>query len=331
MEFWTGGGMLSKSRIFPGSLADGYAAYIAEAKIAEDLGFDAYGAPEHHFMYDGFVTIPLQVLAAAAAVTSRIKLRTGAMLQPLYDPLEAAEYGATLDVISNGRAMMGLGLGYRPYEFDGFGYEKRTRGARHVEAIQIINLATKQETFSFSGKHYQYENARIYPTPVQRPIPVWHLGGTSIQAARRAGQNGFPYWLANSSFERTKLMVEEYRRAGREAGWPEENLMIAAQKDICIGETVKEAEEQRQFLLDNFYDEHILGYGYLVDDNGEHVYGATREHPIYQRFVSSIYCGTLDMVIEELKRYEAISMHAVSIGGNKELMSAKILPEFKRG
>ena len=329
MEFWTGGGALWKPRLFPASLAEGYEAYVREAGLAEELGFDGYGAPEHHFMYDGFVTIPLQVLAAAAAVTSRIKLRTGAMLQPLYDPLEAAEYAATLDVLSNGRAVMGLGMGYRPYEFDGFGFDKRTRGARTAEAIQIISLATSQDTFSFSGQHYQYEGARIFPTPVQRPIPVWYLGGTSVQAARRAGKSGFWYWLANSSFERTRLMVEEYRRAAREAGWPEERLKVAAQKDICIGQTVAEAEAQRQMLLDNFYDEHILGYGYLVDDDGKHVYGATREHPIYRRFVESIFCGTVDMVIEELRRYEEIGIDAVSIGGDKEFIAREILPHFR--
>ena len=82
-------------------------------------------------------------------------------------------------------------------------------------------------------------------------------------------------------------------------------------------------------ILDNFYDEHILGYGYLVDDNGRHVYGTTRDHPIYQRFVSRIFCGTLDMVVEELKRYEALGVHAVSIGGDKKLISEKIFPEFR--
>lgn len=330
MEFWTGGGSLWKPRLFPAPLAAGYEANIREAAVAEQLGFDGYGAPEHHFMYDGFLTIPLQALAAAAAVTSRLKLRTGAMLQSLYDPLEAAEYAATLDVLSNGRAIMGLGMGYRPYEFDGFGYQKSTRGARTAEAIEVIRLATSNDTFSFEGKHYRYENVSLYPRSVQRPLPIWYLGGTSVQAARRAGKNGFWYWLANSSFERTKLMVEEYRKAGEEAGWPAERLHVAAQKDICIGQTLEAAEAQRQMLLDNFYDEHILGYGYLVDDDGKHVYGATRDHPIYQRFVSSIFCGTVDMVIEELKQYEALGIDSVTIGGDKELISREILPQFKR-
>ncbi|HJP41271.1 MAG TPA: LLM class flavin-dependent oxidoreductase [Dehalococcoidia bacterium] len=328
MKFWTGAGGLSKSRVFPSSLPARYPSVVEEAKLADELGFDAITCPEHHMMYDGFVTTPLQVLAAAAAVTTNIKFIPGAMLQPLYDPLEAAEYAATLDVISNGRAMMGLGVGYRPYEFDAFGYAKKTRGARTTEAIQAIRLATSQKKFSFEGKHYHYEDASIYPQPVQNPIPTWYLGGTSEIAARRAGRNGFPYWLANSSFERTEVMVNEYRKAGHEAGFTDDQLMVACHKDVCIGQTMKEAEELKELRLDN-YDEHILGYGYLVDEDGQHIYGAGRDHPIYRRFMSSIFCGTLDLVIEELKRYEALGVHAVTASGNKKFWAENILPEFR--
>ena len=91
MKFWTGAGGLSKSRVFPSSLPARYPSVVEEAKLADELGFDAITCPEHHMMYDGFVTTPLQVLAAAAAVTTNIKFIPGAMLQPLYDPLEAAE------------------------------------------------------------------------------------------------------------------------------------------------------------------------------------------------------------------------------------------------
>lgn len=330
MEFWTGGGLSSRSRVMPGSLLGGYDAYVRDAVEAEALGFDAYGAAEHHFMYDSFMPIPLQALAAAAAATSRIKLQTGAMLQPLYDPIEAAEYAATLDVISNGRASLGLGMGYRPLEFDGLATSKKTRGARLIEAIHVISLATSRDEFSYEGRHYRYDRARLSPTPVQRPIPIWFCGGTSIAGATRAGKAGIPYWIANSTYERTKLMTGEYRRIGRKAGWPESQLKVAAFKDVCIGATIPEAEAQRQYLLDAFYDEHILGYGYLVDDQGNHLYNLSKDHPIYRRFVDSIFCGTLDMVIEELKRYEDLGIDAVYMGGDRRFLAEKILPEFRR-
>ncbi len=167
----------------PASLANGYDSFVADAVKAEELGFAAYGAPEHHFTYDGFIPFPLQALAAAAAVTTTIRLVTGAMLLPMYDPLDAAEAAATLDVISGGRVRLGLGMGYRPMEFDGIGTAKRTRGARLVEAIEVLRRATAEDTFDFEGEHYRYEGASLRPVPVQRPIDIWFCGGTSARAA----------------------------------------------------------------------------------------------------------------------------------------------------
>lgn len=329
MEFWTGGSGIARMRAMPGTLADGYDSFVQEALTAEELGFAAYGAPEHHFMYDGFMPFPLQALAAAAAATTTIRLVTGAMLLPLYDPLDAAEAAATVDVISGGRVCLGLGMGYRPMEFDGVGLPKRTRGARLVEAMEVLRRATTGDAFSFEGRHYSYTDETLSPTPVQRPIEMWFCGGTSERAARRAGEAGLPYWLANSPFDATEAIVREYRRAGREAGWPEERLRVAAFKDVFIGGTVAEAESLRQVMLDVFYEEHILGYGYLVDDGGEHVYNPPPDHPIRGRFVDSLFCGTSEMVVEELKRYEALGVEAVFLPSpQRRLIAEEVMPEF---
>jgi alkanesulfonate monooxygenase SsuD/methylene tetrahydromethanopterin reductase-like flavin-dependent oxidoreductase (luciferase family) len=330
MEFWTTSIGLSKMRPMPNALADGYANYVNDAVEAERLGFDGYGSGEHHFMYDEFIPLPVQALAAAAAVTSRVRLSTNAMLLPLYDPMEAAEIAATLDVLSNGRVSLGLGMGYRPYEFDGFGTSKRTRGARLREAMEVIRLATSQESFSYAGKHYRYENESLLPRPVQQPIDMWFCGGTSLQGARRAGNAGLGYWLANSPFDHTEDIVAEYRRAGKEAGFSESQLRVASFKDVCIGSTMEEAEGLRKMLIDSFYDEHILGYGYLVDENGKNLYNPPKDHPLYQRFISSLYCGTIEMIVEELKRYEALGLVMLVLPSQqRELIAKEILPEFK--
>jgi alkanesulfonate monooxygenase SsuD/methylene tetrahydromethanopterin reductase-like flavin-dependent oxidoreductase (luciferase family) len=330
MEFWTTSLGMAKLRPMPNALADGYEKFVTDAVEAERLGFDGYGSGEHHFMYDEFMPIPLQAMAAVAAATSSIRLTTGAMLLPLYDPLEAAEIAATLDVLSGGRVALGLGMGYRPYEFDGLGTAKRTRGARLREAIEVIRLATSQERFSYDGKHYRYRAETLLPRPIQQPIELWFCGGTSLQGARRAGNAGLGYWLANSPFDHTQNIVAEYRRAGREAGFQDSQLRVAAFKDVCIGDTMAEAEGLRKVLIDNFYDEHILGYGYLVDENGKNLYNPPKDHPLYRRFISSLYCGTIEMVVEELKRYEALGMEMIFLPSQqRELIAKEILPEFK--
>jgi alkanesulfonate monooxygenase SsuD/methylene tetrahydromethanopterin reductase-like flavin-dependent oxidoreductase (luciferase family) len=328
MEFWTGAGGGGKNRMTPGAIANGYETAAESAATAERMGFDGVSAAEHHFMYDAFMPQPLQALAAAAAATSKVRLLTGAMLLPLYDPIEAAEQGATLDVLSDGRVTMGLGMGYRPLEFDGFATAKRTRGARLVEAMEVIRLATSQDEFSYEGKHYQYSNVVVLPRSVQRPIEMYFCSGASPLGARRAARAGVPYWLANSPSDHAESMINEYRKIGRDAGWPEEQLKVAVFKDICIGDTIAQAEEMREFMLKNFYEEHILGYGYLVDEKGNHLYNPPKDHPIYQRFRDSIFCATTEMAIEEVRRFEKLGVHAIYMG-NRDEVAEKIMPEFK--
>jgi alkanesulfonate monooxygenase SsuD/methylene tetrahydromethanopterin reductase-like flavin-dependent oxidoreductase (luciferase family) len=330
VEFWTTSIGVAKMRPMPGAAADGYEKYVADAVEAEALGFDGYGSGEHHFMYDGFMPIPLQIGAAVAAATSKMRMCTAAMLLPLYDPIEAAEYAATLDVLSGGRVTLGLGMGYRPLEFDGLSTAKKTRGARLTEAMEVMQLATGQETFSYSGKHYHYENESLHPQPIQKPIDMWFCGGTSLQGARRAGKAGLGYWLANSPYDRAEEIVKEYRRIGAESGFSPDQLRVAAFKDVCIGNTMEEAEGLRRVLVDNFYDEHILGYGYLVDENGKNLYNPPKDHPLYERFIRSLYCGTVEMVIEEIRRYEQLGMEAIFLPSQqRELIAKEIIPEFR--
>lgn len=328
MEFWTSGGVVSKNRKMPEAFANGFAAAAEMAAKAEQLGFDGVSAAEHHFMYDAFMPQPLQAMAAAAASTERVRLLTGAMLLPLYDPLEAAEQAITLDILSNGRVTMGLGMGYRPLEFNTFGTAKRTRGARLVEGMEVLGLATSQESFSYTGKHYQYENVSLLPRPVQQPIDMYFCGGATVFGARRAGQAGLPYWIANAPTGHTEDMIKEYRRIGGEAGHAREQLKVAVFKDLCIADTMPEALELRDFMMNTFYEEHILGYGYLVDEDGTNLYNPPKDHPVYQRFYNSMVCVTPEMAIEEVKRYEQLGVFAIYMG-NRDLVAAKILPEFK--
>jgi alkanesulfonate monooxygenase SsuD/methylene tetrahydromethanopterin reductase-like flavin-dependent oxidoreductase (luciferase family) len=330
MEFWTTSIGIAKMRPMPSAMGDGYDKFVNDAVEAEALGFDGYGTGEHHFMYDGFMPNPLQAVCAVAAATKKMRLCTGAMLLPLYDPLEAAEYAATLDVLSGGRVTVGLGMGYRPLEFDGLSTPKRTRGARLTEAMEIMQLATGRETFSYDGKHYQYKDETLFPRPIQQPIDMWFCGGTSLQGARRAGKAGLGYWLANSPYDRSAEIVKEYKKFGREAGFKDEQLRVAAFKDVCIGSTMAEAEGLRDMLVQTFYDEHILGYGYLVDEDGKNLYNPPKDHPLYERFVSSLYCGTIEMVIEEIRRYEELGMTSIFLPSQqRELIAKEIMPEFR--
>ncbi len=331
MEFWTGIGGLAKSRARPRSLAHDYAQLVDHACALEAMGFDAFSASEHHFTYDGFCPSPLVALAALALSTKRIKLVTAAMLLPLYDPLRVAEDVAMLDRLSAGRLILGLGMGYRPLEFDGFATDKRSRGARLVEVMQFLQRALGEERCSFTGKHHQYEDISVWPRPVQRPHPpLWLCGGATIQPARRAGRAGLPYWLANSAFDRAEECVRAYREAGREANIAPQDLRVAVFKDFCLAGTLAEARTLRDMMMRAFYDEHVLGFGYLVAENGQHIYNPSRSHPLYQRFVDSIFIGTPEMAVAEIRRYEALGVDAMFVAtAQKQLFANEVMPAFR--
>lgn len=331
MEFWAGGGGLGRSRTAPRSLAAEYASFLSRARQLEELGFDGISAPEHHFMYDGFCPAPLVALAAAAARTERLKLVTGALLLPLHDPLRIAESAALLDTLCGGRLVLGLGMGYRPMEFAGLGADKKTRGRRLIEMVRFLVAAFTEPEVSFTGRFYRYERVRLRPRPRQRPHPpVWLCGGTTLAAARRAGRAGLPYWLATATFEQAQTAIAEYRRAGTEAGHPASALRVAVFKDVCLAATEAEARALRDRLLADFYDEHILGFGYLVDENGNHLYNPPRTHPVYRRFVESIFCGTPDGAVEELRRYAAEGVEAVLVATlQRDLFAREVLPHVR--
>jgi alkanesulfonate monooxygenase SsuD/methylene tetrahydromethanopterin reductase-like flavin-dependent oxidoreductase (luciferase family) len=332
MEFWSGTGGLSKSRVTPRSLALDYAELVDHACRLEEMGFDAFSGSEHHFTYDGFCPSPLVALAALALSTQRIKFVTSALLLSLHDPLRVAEDAATLDRLSGGRVILGLGMGYRPLEFDGLASDKRTRGARLVEMIQFLRQALSQEHLTFRGKYYQYDDLSIHPRPLQRPHPpLWLCGGTTLKAARRAGLAGLPYWLASSTFEHAEECVRAYRAAGREAGFPPQVLKVAVFKDLCLAAGRAQAIALRETLLRDFYDEHILGFGYLVGENGQHLYNPSRSHPLYQRFVESIFADTPEMAVAEIQRYEMLGIEAMYVATmQKDLFVKEVMPAFRK-
>lgn len=168
--------------------ADLYRDAIARAVAAERAGFDSVWVSEHHFLDDGYAPSLLVLAAAIAQATERVEIGTGVLLAPLHHPLRLAEDAATVDLVSGGRFLLGIGAGWRAEEFDVFGVGQDERAARMRETVAVLRGAWGEGTFSFSGRHYRFENVNVTPKPA-RPIPIW-LGGFAPPAIRRAGRIG---------------------------------------------------------------------------------------------------------------------------------------------
>ncbi|MFZ0890505.1 MAG: LLM class F420-dependent oxidoreductase [Candidatus Binataceae bacterium] len=136
---------------------------------------------------------PLIPLAYAAAITTRLKLATGIVILPQRNPLYLAKEVATLDVLSNGRAILGIGSGWFKEEFDAVGVDFRARGSRTDEAIQAIRALWREPLAGFHGKHFNFNEVHSFPKPAQKGgVPIY-IGGNSPAAIRRAARFGDGY------------------------------------------------------------------------------------------------------------------------------------------
>jgi len=165
---------------------------------AEELGFDSVWASEHVFnvsyVYDRIgdkpYYEPLTVLTYVAAKTTTIGLGTSVLVLPYHNPIRLAKVAATLDVLSGGRVMLGVGVGVIEEELEAMGSPFAERGAITDETIAIMKELWTKEDPSFQGKYHSFSGMKFTPKPVQKPhIPII-IGGTSKAAIRRAAQTG---------------------------------------------------------------------------------------------------------------------------------------------
>ena len=141
------------------------------AKMVEDAGLDGIWLGEHHFTDDGFVPSPMTLAAALAVATSRVQIGTDVLLLPQHHPVRLAEAAATVDILSNGRLVLGMGLGYRPSEFAAVGLDYHQRGDLMDEALEILVKCFTEETFCFEGRFFHLTDVAMTPRPVQTPMP----------------------------------------------------------------------------------------------------------------------------------------------------------------
>jgi alkanesulfonate monooxygenase SsuD/methylene tetrahydromethanopterin reductase-like flavin-dependent oxidoreductase (luciferase family) len=172
--------------------ADLYRQAIELAVEAERLGFDSVWLTEHHFVDDGYMPSLLAVAAAVAARTERIEIGTGLLLAPLHDPMRLAEDAATVDLLSHGRLLLGLGMGWREEEFEGLGIPMSERRTRLIDAVSILRQSWGDGLVTGTKRH-RYPGMSVRPKPF-RPggPPIW-IGAVAKPAVRRAGRIGDGY------------------------------------------------------------------------------------------------------------------------------------------
>jgi alkanesulfonate monooxygenase SsuD/methylene tetrahydromethanopterin reductase-like flavin-dependent oxidoreductase (luciferase family) len=186
-------GVVYDFRNAPGSgLSDSeiYDAILDQVTLVDQLGFDQIWLTEHHFVDDGYLPSPVVAATAIAARTRRVRISTDILILPFHHPLRLAEDWATLDVLSGGRMELGIGMGYAVHEFRGFGIDRAQRRSLTVEGIEVLRRAWSGERFTHRGKHWTFEDAQVFPRPVQPGGPPLWMAAMTEAGARRTGRLG---------------------------------------------------------------------------------------------------------------------------------------------
>jgi probable F420-dependent oxidoreductase len=216
------------------TFAQEYRDTIELVRLAEALGFDSAWVSEHHGASDGYLPSLLPMLAAMAATTERIRLGTGIVLTPLHDPIRLAEDAAVVDQLSDGRLILGLGIGWRPEEFRMFDVPISERLQRTVETIEVLRRAWTGRRFSFRGRAFRYDRVRVTPPPARPGGPPIYLGGYAEAAVRRAGRLGDGYITDADPVQDVVPAIELFEAGAREAGKDPRTMGLVLLQNVVV-------------------------------------------------------------------------------------------------
>jgi probable F420-dependent oxidoreductase len=217
------------------------------ATTADQCGIESMWTIEHVVIPQGFQTPypysrdgkfpggetasildPLVPLSFCAALTSKLRFGTAVMILPQRHPIYVAKELATIDVMSGGRAMLGVGSGWLKEEFAALQLDFHTRGARTDEAINAIRSLWRDDPSTFEGRHFKFRELRSFPKPIQRGgIPI-HVGGHSPAAVRRAARMGDGFFPAPGNLNVLKDLFAKVRQECQKIGRNPAELELSA-------------------------------------------------------------------------------------------------------
>ena len=246
MKFGLG---LSVQHALDDSQAGRFQEHLEQVRLASAVGFDSVWASQHYLSAPFTYFQPIPVLSRVAAEAGTMSLGTGVLLLPLHHPVDVAEQLATLDVISGGRFIFGVGLGYRDAENRAMGLDPRNRVGRLTEGLEVIERLWTGEPVSYAGRHFTIEDVRISMPPQQRPRPPIWLAANADGGVRRAAQLG-DAWLMNphTTLETLGRQLVLFRGTRKMLGKPPAAEIPLIKECYVAPDRARAVREARPFL-----------------------------------------------------------------------------------
>lgn len=325
---------------------DVHARVTREILAADRLGFDYAWLAEHHFSDEYGIMPDVFVYAAyIAALTQRIKIGTAVVTLPLSNPVRVAENAAFLDILSGGRFVLGLGSGYRKYEFDGFGIDFDARRDIQEEAIPLLLDLFKTKRANHQGRHFNLKidgHYEVFPHAIQQPHPPIFLAGATERSITVAGRMGFGLLLSSwTPFDALARHIALYRRATEET--PAELRRNAARghvdvtRYVYVADTDAKARQESEAVilrhLKHFSSGHTSGYLGTVSAGRTDYEGLSRDVILH---------GSPDTVIAKIEHLRSIGVNSLMLhyppwyGSDRaiaalETFAREVMPAFAGG
>ena len=273
---------------------------IAQCQLADELGFDSAWLAELHFNPRfSVMPAPLMVASAIAQTTSRIRIGTAVHLMPLHHPIRLAEEAATLDVMSGGRSIFGIGRGSIPTHFDGYGIDQEEARDRFLEGLEMVLGMWDNDKFSYQGKFYRAEDLTIAPKPLQEPHPPVFIASNSADTFGIVGSLGHNILVAPTIVSTQGAVdgLASYRRELAEAGHDESERNVFVTVHVNVSTSEAEARKGFETTINNY-----LG---TLRDMASSARGSSRAQSLDYETVLDEFAavGTPEQVTDRLLRF----------------------------
>jgi alkanesulfonate monooxygenase SsuD/methylene tetrahydromethanopterin reductase-like flavin-dependent oxidoreductase (luciferase family) len=252
MEF----GMFHEFHRMPGQTEpDAFTTSFELVDVAERSGLDVMWLAELHSAPERSVlAAPLNIASAIAAMTKRMRIGIAVQVLPLCHPVRIAEEATTVDQISHGRLIMGVGRSGFPRTYQAYGISYAESRERFAEVLEILKRAWTQERFSYDGHYYHFDNVCVVPKPYQAPYPELRIAVNSPDTFEATGAQGYPIFVATRLGDLNELVpnLQVYRNAWAAAGHPG-NGKVFLRVPVYVAATEAQALSEPEESVMHFY------------------------------------------------------------------------------
>jgi alkanesulfonate monooxygenase SsuD/methylene tetrahydromethanopterin reductase-like flavin-dependent oxidoreductase (luciferase family) len=307
---------------------------LEQLEAAEALGFHTLWFTEHHFSAYGGSADPMLMAVAAANRTKAVRIGIGVSVLPFHHPLQLAEQGAMVDILSGGRLEFGVGRGSQRYEYERFGVPMEDKGTRFEEAMEIIRRAWTEEMFAYHGTYHRFPETTVYPRVVQQPHPPIWVASTTPATLQYAVTYRYPVMgSALLTPPRAKAYFALYQSLRAASGQDPDGAAFALSRRMYVSEDKRGVRQAA---------ERCVAFHYAwAKQMGMAKLGPHGDLTFDELFDSSYIFGTPDECLELLRELQAMEIQEVICNMNfagvlehrqvlrsMELFAAKVMPQL---